>query len=354
MTLTTTWGLSSPSTLPLNPLRIGRLLSESVSYGPQFALIRFQMQSKEPLDPERTWRFWAERRGPVLDLVRKTLPLNSRRKRIVNRMLLADHASGIEDHYDVSNDLYKLFLDREYMFYSCAAFETDDESLEEAQRRKAERLVEFLDPHPGEKILDAACGWGPMLKAVYAATGDRENLEAHTLSRQQCRYVQGLGFNCALQNFITRDYQPESYDKIMIIAAVEHIRPAELRTLHQRLFSALKPGGRLVYQFSSLHVDPCPSSMIAAQIFFPGSMLSTHDAITRAIKYAGFRISNDDVSDYRLTLRAWFDNLVRNKESAIRLVGVETYNKYLLFFPCSWRAFNEGEMCLHRMLIQKP
>lgn len=334
--------------------RSSRFLWESVSHGPQFALIRYKMRSARPLDPENTWKFWAVNENPVFNLIRRSLPLRFRRQQILRSMLSQDHAAGIEDHYDVSNDLYKLFLDKEYMFYSAARFNSAFDSLEDAQRNKAKKLVEFLDPHAGERILDGACGWGPMLKAVFATTSDKENLHSYTLSRQQQSYVKSeLGFKCSLTNFITHQYRPEDYDKIMIIAALEHVRPAEMLATHKKIFAALKPGGRLVYQFTSLNDDPCPSSMIGAQVFFPGSALSTHESICGAIERAGFQVAEDEIDDYRPTLRAWFDNLVRNREAALRIVGAETYNKYLIFFAASWRLFNEGEASLHRMLILK-
>lgn len=331
-----------------------RFIWESVSHGPQFALIHYKMRSALPLESQSTWNFWALNENPIFNLIRKTLPVRFRRQQILRNMLSQDHSAGIEDHYDVSNDLYKLFLDKKYMFYSAARFKSSSESLEEAQGNKAQKLVEFLDPHAGERILDGACGWGPMLKVVSDATGDRVNLHSYTLSRQQQNYVRSeLGFQCSLTNFITHHYKPGGYDKIMIIAALEHVRPEEMLATHKKFYAALKPGGRLIYQFTSLNGDPCPSSMICAQVFFPGSALSTHESICRSITTAGFKVAEDEIDDYRPTLRAWFDNLVRNREAAVRIVGAEMYNKYLIFFPASWRLFNEGEASLHRMLILK-
>ena len=70
-----------------------------------------------------------------------------------------DHLLGISEHYDVSNDFYELFLDKKYMFYSCADFDRGDETLEEAQASKANFILNLIEPKPGEKILDLGCGW---------------------------------------------------------------------------------------------------------------------------------------------------------------------------------------------------
>jgi cyclopropane-fatty-acyl-phospholipid synthase len=91
-----------------------------------------------------------------------------------------------------------------------------------------------------------------------------------------------------------------------------------------------------------------------AQIFFPGSFQPAYPTQVRAFEAAGFRITHQSIHDYRPTLRAWFDNLARNRDAAIGLVGVETYNKYLVFFAASWRFFNESESILVRFVLEKP
>ena len=90
------------------------------------------------------------------------------------RWLNQSHAKGIEYHYDVSNEFYKLFLDRDFMFYSCADFASDQDSLETAQRRKADHLLSLIAPVAGERILELGCGWGSMLRHIHEATGDKD------------------------------------------------------------------------------------------------------------------------------------------------------------------------------------
>ncbi len=128
---------------------------------------------------------------------------------------------GIESHYDVSNDFYRLWLDKKYLFYSCAKFDSPDESLEEAQSNKADYLRRLLDPRAGEKILDLGCGWGGMMKAVYSTTGDKDNLLGISLSPAQVSFVRDkLGFRCEYGNFIRKKYQAGSVDKKSIQSEV--------------------------------------------------------------------------------------------------------------------------------------
>ena len=115
----------------------------------------------------------------------------------------------------------------------------------------------------------------------------------------------------------------------------------------------MKRGGRLVHQFFGSVIETPPPAIIAAQSFFPGSMPAAYPSQIRACERAGLRSSHRSIDDYRPTLRAWFDNLVANRHRAIELVGVQTYNKYLVFFPASTRMFDDGIVMLARYVLEK-
>jgi cyclopropane-fatty-acyl-phospholipid synthase len=127
----------------------------------------------------------------------------------------------------------------------------------------------------------------------------------------------------------------------------------EMAPLLRRLHGALARDGRLILQFFSLNSDPLPTSMITGQIFFPGSALSLYGDFLAAARDADFKITHDSTHDYRPTLRAWFDRLVEGRDKALDLVGVETYNRYLTFFPVSWAFFDQKQATLHRFVLEK-
>ncbi len=140
-------------------------------------------------------------------------------------MLTQDHASGIETHYDVSNEFYALFLDAKYKFYTCAEFLSEQDTLEEAQARKAEYLRSLLKLDGHEKVLDLGCGWGAMLKYLQD-TGHRGELTGFTLSKEQVAYAQQkLGLNVSLTNFITAPFEHAPYDRIFSIGALARLYP---------------------------------------------------------------------------------------------------------------------------------
>jgi cyclopropane-fatty-acyl-phospholipid synthase len=331
--------------------RIGRAVGDVVRYGASYAAVNLITSSPRTLDPETIWRLFTRPRPGFID----AYPLSATRRRLIERALQVSHARGIEYHYDVSNDFYRLFLDEKYMLYSCADFVDPGDTLEVAQERKVNFIVDLLDPKPHENILEIGCGWGGMLNAVSERTGGQAKLVGYTLSQEQARYVRETsGHEVRLQNFLAADLGHERFDAIYGVAALEHVKPTELGPLYAKFYAALKPGGRMVQHYFSLDGnDPWPASMVTAQLFFPGSNLSTQSHHRACLDAAGFRLEKASRHDYRPTLRAWFDRLVQNRARAVELVGQETTQKYLAFFAASWDFFNRKEATLHRLRLIK-
>lgn len=337
------------------PVRIGLAAAEALRMGLAYATPLWFARSPMPVPADTIWRTFTRRQLAPIQALVDHWPPPARRERLLREALSVSHADGIQYHYDLSNDFYALFLDRRFMFYTCADFHSDSDTIEDAQLAKANHILGLLDPKPGERILELGCGWGSMLRHIHAATGDAENLSGLTLSRDQLAYIRdNLGLRAAYDDFITRDYGVATLDKVYSIGSFEHIKPDEVLPLYRRLHAALKPGGRAVFHFFSLNgTDRWPSSMLGAQAFFPGSVLALHDDHLAWARAAGFRLTHDSSHDYRPTLRAWFDRLVENRAEAERLVGVQVVNKYLAFFASSWSFFDLGKATLHRLVLMK-
>jgi cyclopropane-fatty-acyl-phospholipid synthase len=329
---------------------------EAIPYGLGYAWLNYHIRSPEPIDEEAFWHeTTAAPLSPVIKYLRDHWPMRPLRGLLLFAKMRQDHLLGISAHYDVSNEFYELFLDKKYMFYTCADFLQGDETLEEAQQNKADHILSLIDPKPGERILELGCGWGAMLKRIYEHTGDKENLSGITLSQEQVDYnQQHNGFHVEFGDFITRQYEPNRYDAIYSIGAWEHVRPKEIGPLSRKLFAALKPGGRVVHHFFCRVPPKLFATAVCSQLYFPGSIGSWYGNHVRAFEGAGFRITHRSVHDYRPTLRAWFENLVANRERALQLVDVHTYNRFVTFFPSSWRYFDEGHGMVIRWVLRKP
>lgn len=328
---------------------------EMFVYGISYAWLKFLIRAPKPLAGDYAWKAVSQDAPPAIDWFRKNWPIRPLRNLIIAAKMKQDHALGIAEHYDVSNDFYKLFLDRRYMFYTCADFHSPDETIEEAQQHKADYILGLIDPKPGEKILELGCGWGAMLKRISEATGDKENLYGLTLSKEQKAYNdQHNGFNVEFDDFVSREYKPEEFDAIYSIGAWEHVKPNEVKPLLKKLYRALKPGGRLVQHFFCPVNDIRMATVACSQIYFPGSMGQPFRFQWQANEEAGFRVTHLSVHDYRPTLRAWYDRLEENREEALRLVDVPTFNRYMTFFPASWRYFDDKIGILTRWVLRKP
>jgi cyclopropane-fatty-acyl-phospholipid synthase len=328
---------------------------EAAVYGVSYAFLQHAIRSPRPLDPEWTW--WSVTRDMPrgTEWIRVHWPLKPLRRLIIRAKMKQDHVLGIAAHYDVSNEFYELFLDKRYMFYSCADFHRPDETLEEAQQHKADFILKLIDPKPGQEILELGCGWGAMLRRIAEHTGDKARLHGITLSREQVAYNERHnGFHVEFDDFITRQYPSEAFDAIYSIGAWEHVREHEIQALLAKLYRALKPGGRLVQHFFCRVNDEIIAPAACSQIYFPGSMGSSYRFHNCAHERAGFRTTHRSMHDYRPTLRAWFDNLVSRRDEALQLVPLRVYNRYLTFFPASWRYFNDNFGVVIRWVLEKP
>lgn len=330
-----------------------RFVSDAIQCGPLYAIANDRIHSPVPLDPYENWDFWTEQKPDWLVALMRAYPPKAMRKVYLAKKLAQSHASGIEAHYDVSNDFYALFLDSRYRFYTCAEFLDERETLEEAQTHKANYLRQLLDLDGYEKILDLGCGWGSMLKYLQER-GHKGELSGFTLSKEQFAYDrETLGLDVSLADFITAPLERSTYDRIYSIGALEHVRPAELQMLYKKIYDALVPEGLAVHQFFSFKREAYPISALLVQLFFPGSNLSLHRKHLEFAQAAGFKITHDSVHDYKPTIRAWYDRLVSKQKEAIDMVGLAIYNRYATFLPFAWLFFQQKEAALHRVVMRK-
>jgi cyclopropane-fatty-acyl-phospholipid synthase len=361
------------------------LIPEAIVCGPSYARFLFWIRERTPLDASTTWARFTKPQSGWLEWWMNNYPPPFIRQFFLDAyyrrsMKFLNHSSGIIDHYDLSNSFYELFLDKRYMFYTGADFQSETETLEEAQENKANYLLKLIEPAPGEKILDLGCGWGAMLKKIAdstssaelatssptaatktsdsfaCASGNREHLYGYTLSTEQKKFIdEKYGFHAELKDFITTDYEPASFDKIFSIGSLEHVREQELLPLARKLTTALKPQGKIVHQIICQTGPVFPTRLLAlALLIFPGSELTDHQYHLDTFTAANLQVIHQSVHDYRPTLKAWFDRLVANQARAIELVGIQNYNKYQCYFAEAWRLFENQELMLRRYVLQHP
>lgn len=89
-------------------------------------------------------------------------------------------------------------------------------------------------------------------------------------------------------------------------------------------------------------------------MFFPGHVPASDPELSKEFEKAGFRVTHTSCHDYRKTLRQWFEGLVARPKSAVKIVDVTTYNRYVVFFAASYKYFDERTGVLFRFVLSKP
>jgi cyclopropane-fatty-acyl-phospholipid synthase len=284
---------------------------------------------------------------------------------------LARDRAAIEYHYNVSNDFYALFLDRE-MTYSCAYFRGDADSLDLAQLQKYDLICKKLRLKPGERLLDVGCGWGGLVRYAareYGVTAIGITLSSPQAEYASCRITQEeLGERCSVQ---LRDYRDlaslSRFDKIVSVGMVEHVGDAMLKTYFRCLYDALAPGG-LFLNHGITSQQPRPTglrgfiaqlaprrSQFIERYVFPDGDLLRLDNTVLAAERTGFEVADIENlrEHYVRTLRSWVSRLESHESEARNLVGDETYNVWRFYMAGSARGFAVGRMGLAQMLLAK-
>ena len=277
----------------------------------------------------------------------------------------ATDAASISYHYDLSNDFYQLWLDRD-MAYSCGYFETGEESLDEAQQAKFRLLCRKLRLKPGEYLLDVGCGWGGL--ARFAAREFGVKVFGITLSKEQLKLArervnaEGLQDKVDLQLLDYRDLpQDGRFDKIVSVGMFEHVGHANLREYCEILSNAVREGGLVMnHGITAKHTDGRPVGRGAGDFIeryvFPNGELPHLSMMTAEMSEAGLEVV--DVESLRLhyarTLGHWSQRLEDNLDVAAKMVPEQILRIWRLYLAGCAYAFAHGWINIDQILATKP
>jgi cyclopropane-fatty-acyl-phospholipid synthase len=277
----------------------------------------------------------------------------------VSRQQRQNNVESIAFHYDVSNDFYRLWLD-ERMLYSCAYFETAEQSLEVAQFNKLDLICRKLRLRPGESLLDIGCGWG----ALVCWAAKHYGVQAHgiTLSRNQYQFAcaeverQGLQGQVTIEMRNYRDLLPvATYDKISSIGMFEHVGLKNLPGYFAIVRLVLKPNG-LFLNHGITSDEPDWNSGVSTRFInryvFPDGELDTISNIQQTMEEAKFEIFDVEGlrPHYALTLRHWVRRLEEKHDEVVNLVGERTYRIWRLYMTGCALQFEQGSTGIYQIL----
>jgi cyclopropane-fatty-acyl-phospholipid synthase len=265
-------------------------------------------------------------------------------------------AKAISHHYDVGNDFYSLFLGKTWT-YSCARFENNEMSLDEAQEAKYDLVCRKLGLHEGMRYLDVGCGWGGLLLHAaknYGVTGVGITLSKEQADKAKERIVEaGLSDKIEIRIQDYRDLRNETFDAISSIGMFEHVGRAQMAKYFVTLEGLLTPGGRLLnHAIDSVGGSAMDPDGFIARYVFPDGELQDLSVSISAMQDAGFEVRDVESlrEHYAKTLRHWVENLERNWDAAVKLVGERRARVWRIYMVGSAVAFEANRISIHQTL----
>jgi cyclopropane-fatty-acyl-phospholipid synthase len=264
---------------------------------------------------------------------------------------------NIQQHYDLGNDFYALWLDQASMQYTCAYFPEAGMTLEAAQRAKMDHVCRKLRLRPGQTVFEAGCGWGGF--ALHMAREYGVQVRAWNISREQVRHAtararaQGLGDRVT---YVEDDYRNirGDCDAFVSVGMLEHVGPENYRALGEVIGRCLAPRGfGLIHSIGRNRPEPM-NGWIERRIF-PGAQPPSLGEMTAIFEPAGFSVL--DVENLRLhyaeTLHHWMNRYLAAFEQVRASRGNGFARAWQLYLAGSVAAFTTGSMQLFQVLFAR-
>ena len=270
---------------------------------------------------------------------------------------LHDSKRNIHHHYDIGNDFYKLWLDREALQYTCAYFADPAMTIEQAQQAKMHHVCRKLQLKPGERVVEAGGGWGGF--ALFMAKNYGARVRSFNISKEQIAYsrewAKRLGLSDQVE-FVEDDYRnlTGTYDAFVSIGMLEHVGKGNYENLGALMARALTPEGRGLVHTIGRDAPALMNAWIDKRIF-PGAYPPTLREMMDL--FEPHRLSVLDVENIRLhyakTLEWWLERY-EEKVDAVRAMFDETFVRaWRLYLVGSIAAFVAGKLQLFQVLYAR-
>jgi cyclopropane-fatty-acyl-phospholipid synthase len=265
---------------------------------------------------------------------------------------------NVAHHYDLSGQLYDLFLDRDRQ-YSCAYFATDNDSLEVAQHNKKLHIAAKLLLEPGQRVLDIGSGWGGL--GLYLAKLENVDVTGVTLSTEQQRVsserarAEGLSDRV---RFHLRDYraQPGPFDRIVSVGMFEHVGPLHYREYFSKVKELLTEDGVMLLHSIGRMEPPGSTNPWLRKYIFPGGYTPALSEVLRAVEDAGLWITDIEILrlHYAKTLHEWHRRFQQNR-NRIRMLYDERFCRMWEFYlvGCEYAFRNLGQMVFQMQIARR-
>ena len=264
---------------------------------------------------------------------------------------------NVAHHYDLSDQLYDLFLDADRQ-YSCAYYVSPDDTLEAAQAQKKRHIAAKLLLAPGQKVLDIGSGWGGLARSIARDAG--ADVTGLTLSREQLTYAnaqtKAAGLDDRVQ-FHLRDYRLETghYDRIVSVGMFEHVGPGHYQTYFNTVADRLKDDGVALIHTIGMSSGPSAPGAWIKKYIFPGGYVPALSEIIPAIEQNGLIVTDIEVLrlHYAETLRAWRQRFTAKRHQVAALYDERFCRMWEFYLAACEASFRHNGLVVFQIQLAK-
>ena len=270
---------------------------------------------------------------------------------------IVNSKKNVSHHYDISEKLYDLFLDKKRQ-YSCAYFKNENDSLEDAQTNKIDHIIKKLNIKPNQRVLDIGSGWGSL--AIDIAKKTNASVTGITLSKNQFDYGNKKVKEMNLGNqvdFKLIDYRQlnEKFDRIVSVGMFEHVGRKFYKTYFNQVSKLLKEDGiSLIHTIGSVNSPRDPQPWITKYIF-PGGYTPSLSEIAGPIEKSGLIISDMEVlrMHYSHTLRHWKERFLSKKQEVLEMFDEKFMRMWEFYLASCEMVFKWGDQVVFQLQLTK-
>ncbi len=264
---------------------------------------------------------------------------------------------NVAHHYDISDELYSLFLGPSRQ-YSCAYFNDENETLEQAQQNKIDHIIKKLHIQPNQKVLDIGAGW--LHLAIEIAKKCKCQVTGITLSENQFKYGKQKIKELNLGNQVEikmMDYRQvkEKYDRIVSVGMFEHVGRKFYKSFFNTVFKTLNENGiALLHTIGSVNPPRDPHPWMTRYIF-PGGYTPSLSELARPIERSGLIVSDIEVLriHYAHTLKHWKERFIKNKGKVLKMFDEKFFRMFEFYLSSCEMAFKYGDQVVYQLQLTK-